>query len=213
VLIGIQVWLARRTRRTLNPAILVGTALAVLAWLACVFAVNGSDQSVTETREGPYARTLAVSQALSLAGEARTAESFGLIQRGSGAAQEETFDERITAAQAQYDRPTVRGAASESDLTAWVGGHDLVRELDDSGDWDGAVALATSTEPGDPTALYATFVETATAEVEQSSAQARDGFRSAGTGVVVAGWALVAAGLACAVLSWRGINKRLEEYR
>jgi len=88
-----------------------------------------------------------------------------------------------------------------------------VRELDDSGDWDGAVALATSTEPGDPTALYATYVESATAEVEESSAQARDGFRSAGTGVVVAGWALVAAGLVCAVLSWRGINKRLEEYR
>ncbi|TGO05591.1 hypothetical protein [Serinibacter arcticus] len=213
VLVGIQIWLARKTRRTINPAILVGTALALVAWLACVLAVNTSNEAVTETREGPYAQTLAVSQALSLAGEARTAESFGLIQRGSGAAQEETFDERIAQAQAQYDRPTVRGASSASDLESWVGGHDLVRELDDQGDWDGAVALATSTEPGDPTALYVTFVETATAEVEQSSAQARDGFRSAGTGVVVAGWALVAAGLVCAVLSWRGINKRLEEYR
>jgi len=213
VLVGIQIWLARRTRRTLNPAMVVGTGLALAAWFVCAIAVSGSRESLTETREGPYAATLATSQVLSFAGEARTAESFGLIQRGSGSAAEETFDAAIDKADDQLARAAVVRSGTAGALSDWVAGHDLVRELDDSGDWDGAVALATSTAAGDPTDLYASFVETATGEVEASSAQARDGFRSASAGAGVASWFLVGSGLVCAVLSWRGINKRLEEYR
>ncbi|GMA30198.1 hypothetical protein [Litorihabitans aurantiacus] len=213
VLVGIQIWLARRTRRTLNPALVVGTGLALVAWLACALAVGSSNDTLTETRQGPYAATLAMSQALSHAGEARTAESFGLIQRGSGAAAEETFDAAIMQAEDQLDRRAVIGTEATDDLAAWVEGHDEIRALDDAGDWDGAVALATSDASGDPTDRYLTFVETASAAVEQSSATARSEFRSASTGVGIASWVLVAAGLASAVLAWRGINKRLEEYR
>ncbi|PWD51741.1 hypothetical protein C8046_14880 [Serinibacter arcticus] len=213
ILVAIQVWLARRMRRTINPAMLVGTLVVLVAWLACTIAASGSNDTLRETRQNPYAATLATSQALSLAGEARTAESFGLIQRGSGAASEETFTALVAEAEDQLDRPAVTGTLVADALADWVGGHEAIRALDDAGDWDGAVALATDTAETAPTAQYVAFTTTANAEVERLSEEARDGFRSAGSGVTVASWTLVAAGLACAVLSWRGLNKRLEEYR
>lgn len=213
VLVAIQVWLARRMRRTINPAMLIGSLVVLVAWFACVLATDSGHSSLRDTREGSYAATLATSQALSLAGEARTAESFGLIQRGSGQAYEETFDEAIEAAFAQLDRRAVTTSTVENALTAWRDAHDEIRALDDAGDWDGAVALAVSTEPGSPSALYQTFVDEASASVDSLSNETREGFRSATPAVTVTGWTLVAAGLACALLSWRGINKRLEEYR
>lgn len=213
ILVGIQVWLARRTRRTLNPAMLIGSGLVLVAWVACLVATDSAHSRLDETRSDSYAATLATSQALSLAGEARTAESFGLIQRGSGQAYEEQFVAAMTGAQDQLARPAVIGYGVSNDLQAWNAAHAEIRALDDAGDWDGAVELATSAGPDSPNALYETFVATATDEVAALSQETRDGFGSATTSVTVTSWALVAAGVACALLSWRGINKRLEEYR
>lgn len=98
-------------------------------------------------------------------------------------------------------------------LAAWDAGHQQVRALDDGGDWDGAVALAVSDADDAPGADYRAFVTAADAEISQRADSALSDLASAGLIATIGGWLLALAGVASAVLSWRGLSQRLEEYR
>lgn len=218
VLIGIQVWLARRTRRVLNPPMVAGTLVAGIAAVVGMVSFTSAANQATEVREGSYRATLATSQALSLVGEARSDEAFALIRRGNGASYEESFAVAVEQARADLERastasPTRVVPDPLTLLDEWVAAHAEIRALDDGGDWDGAVALATSLDPDAPSARYTAFVEAATEQVAADSASTRTALGSARIGGALTGWTIAIAAVLCAVLSWRGLARRLEEYR
>jgi len=211
VLVAVQVWVARRTHRTLNVG-LVGATVAVLV----VGVVGGTTLGGAATRaghvqDGAYAATVATSQAFALVNDARSMEAFTLIRRGSGAAYEESFvasvDKARTALQSDGHRLDVTLAGR---LDAWVAAHGEVRGLDDSGDWDGAVALVTSDDPAAPPALFEDLSQSLTIAVDAGSTDVADGLRTSATWV---GWLLAGLGVAGAVLAWTGLRARREEYR
>lgn len=218
VLIGVQVWLTRRTRRTFNVPMLAGTVVFAIAALYLANTVQNAADVAAATRESSYRATLATAQAVSLVAEARSDEAFGLIRRGSGATYETDFDAAITQARADLQRSTEADWTTASQelpglLEDWVTQHDEIRALDDGGDWDGAVALATSSGEGSPAAAYQAFVDTATDYVAEQSNQIQQTMASQGSQVVLAGWLMVIAAIACAAGSWFGLSRRLEEYR
>lgn len=211
VLVAVQVWVARRTRRTFNAG-LVGATVALLV-IAVVggSTLGGAASRTSRVHDGPYAATVATSQAFALVNDARSMEAFTLIRRGSGAAYEESFVANVDRA-----RAALAGEGSRLDTTLagrlneWVAAHEQVRALDDAGDWDGAVALVTSTDPGASPALFDALSAQLTAAVDTGSADVADGLRTSSAWV---GWFLAALGVAGAVLAWTGLRPRREEYR
>ncbi|MCB7136381.1 hypothetical protein [Cellulosimicrobium marinum] len=216
VLVLCQVWLARRTHRVLNVGLASATAVLVVVGVVSTVLLAQASARADDVRSGPYAATLAASQAYSLANEAKSMEAFTLIKRGSGQAYEEAFvlatddaAQRLADAEAEGNLDGTAAAA----LDEWVLRHEEIRALDDGGDWDGAVALATSTEPDSPNAAFDSFSAAAHEDIDTNAAQTRDALASSATSAAVAGWLLLAAGLVAAVLAWRGVAARLEEYR
>ena len=212
LLVVVQVWLARRTHRRLNAGLFWSTVLALAATIAGAFVLGTTAQRAGDVRNGPYDETVSVSRAYSLANDAKSQESFTLIKRGSGASYEEQFVALTDEAADLLARPTVDPALLPL-LDDWVAAHAEIRALDDGGDWDGAVALAISDEPGAPNDVFLTFSTAASDSLEASAQETTTGLSGAGGAVVRAGWLMLVAGLLAAVLSWRGIAKRVEEYR
>ncbi|WP_028046417.1 hypothetical protein [Cellulomonas sp. URHE0023] len=206
----VQTWLARRTHRRLNSGLFWATILALAASVAGAFVLGTTAASASDVRDGSYADTVAVSKAYSLANDAKSMESFTLIKRGSGQAYEETFQSET--AQARELLAGVDDALVQS-LDAWTAKHAEIREKDDAGQWDEAVALAISTEPDSPNAAFDAFTTAASESLQASAAATQEALSGAGSSAVLVGWLILAAGLLAAVLSWRGISKRVEEYR
>jgi hypothetical protein len=216
LLIGAQVWLAKRTHRVLNVGLFAASAVVLVVGVVGAVLLSQTSSAARSVRDGPYAATLAASTAYSEANDAKAMESFTLIKRGSGQTYEESFVELTADATQRLDEA---GAAGVLDGTAaghlkdWITQHQAIRALDDGGDWDGAVALATSTADGSPNAAFTAFSQAVTQDITDNIEATQSDLASAGSRSALAGWALLAAGLVAAILAWRGLNARLEEYR
>lgn len=218
-LVAIQVWLSRVTRRRFNVPFVVGTTVVVLAGIFSVGTLQGSGAQADRVRSSTYVQSLALGQALSDAAQARSDEAFTLIRRGSGAAFETSFQDTIASARGHLERGRNAPMGSTSfgplvsSIANWEEAHQQIRELDDAGDWDGAVALATSRDDDSPSALYQSFADDAGTVLADLSSSTTSQLRTAGSAGVVAAWLLAVAGVLCAWLSARGLNARLQEYQ
>ncbi|WP_129786940.1 hypothetical protein [Promicromonospora panici] len=213
---AVQLWLARRTHRVLNTGLAAASVALLVGGVVATAAVLGGNGVARSVASGPYAATVATSQALSLATDAKSMESFTLIKRGSGADFEESYQTSLASAQDLLDEAgnAVDGDTSSQDLlAAWDAKHAEIRELDDGGDWDAAVEAATSTADDSAGAAFAAFSDSAHAEVEATSTAAVDRLGSASTTALIAGWVALVLGVAGAVAATAGMNVRLKEYR
>ncbi|GEK20175.1 hypothetical protein [Cellulomonas xylanilytica] len=211
-LVVVQVWLARQTHRRLNVGLFWATVLALAASIGGAVVLGSAAAKAGDARNGPYDATVSVSEAYSLANDAKSQESFTLIKRGSGAAYEEQFVLKTDEARELLARPTVDPALAPL-LDDWVASHQEIRALDDAGRWDEAVALAISEEPGAPNDLFEAFSTAASTSLEASAEVTHDALSGSGGSSVLVGWLMLVVGVLAAVLSWRGISKRVEEYR
>lgn len=213
---AVQLWLARRTHRVLNTGLAAASVALLVGGVVATAAVLGGNGVARSVASGPYAATVATSQALSLATDAKSMESFTLIKRGSGADFEESYQTSLADAQdllAEAQDAVDGDTRSQDLLAAWDAKHAEIRELDDGGDWDAAVEAATSTADDSAGAAFAAFSDSAHAEVEATSTAAVDRLGSASTTALIAAWVALVLGVAGAVAATAGMNVRLKEYR
>jgi len=211
VLVLVQVWVARRTRRTFNVGLVGATVALLVVAVVGGTTLGGASARTARVHDGAYAATVATSQAFALVNDARSMEAFTLIRRGSGAAYEEAFVANVEQARASLEGDGSRLDASLVDrLDTWVAAHEDVRALDDEGDWDGAVALVTSDEPAAPPALFDDLSASLASAVGTGGTDVADGLRTSSAWV---GWLLAALGVGGGVLAWTGLRARREEYR
>ncbi|MFC8796771.1 hypothetical protein ACFT2C_03480 [Promicromonospora sp. NPDC057138] len=216
---AVQLWLARRTHRVLNTGLAAASVALLVGGLVAAAAVLGGNGVARSVASGPYAATVATSQALSLATDAKSMESFTLIKRGSGADFEESYQTSLASAQDLLDEAAnavdgdTGGSSPQDLLAAWDAKHAEIRKLDDGGDWDAAVAAATSTADDSAGAAFTAFSDRAHAEVETTSTAAVDRLGSAATTAQIAAWVALVLGVAGAVAATAGMNVRLKEYR
>lgn len=215
VLVAVQVWDSRRTHRVFNPA-LTGASVLVLVTLVAGLGLVNVDRSAKEVRAGPYRDSLAVSQAVSQAYDAQALESLTLIKHGSGSAYEAAFVTATDEARRQLDRVSSGPGSSVGDFshkfTLWIGLHQAIRDKDDAGDWDGAVAASLSDATLSSRVQFAGFITAATAQADSFRTETTDGLGSARSTANLVSWVAVVAGLAAAALAWRGLARRREEY-
>ncbi|WP_419703673.1 hypothetical protein [Promicromonospora sp. NFX87] len=213
---AVQLWLARRTHRVLNTGLAAASVALLVGGVVTVAAVLGGNGVARSVASGPYAATVATSEALSLATDAKSMESFTLIKRGSGADFEESYQTSLTDARALLaEAADAAGTGSDptSLLDEWDAKHAEIRELDDGGRWDEAVDAATATGDGSAGAAFAAFSDRAHEDVEATSTEAVDRLGSAATTAQAAAWIALVLGVAGAVAAAAGMNVRLKEYR
>ena len=216
LLIGAQVWLARRTHRYLNRPLATATGILLIAGIAGALVLGATVSNASTVRGDSYRATLAVSQALTAATDAKSLESFTLIKRGSGASLEAQFQEAAADARSRLERASADGivyGALVDRLDTWLERHDAVRQADDERTWDEAVALAVATDPDSANAAFTDFSATAATTVEDDARATASTLERWGGVSSLVSWILLAAGLVAAALAWRGVSQRLEEYR
>jgi hypothetical protein len=216
ILVAASVWLARRTHRYVSVPVVGAAAVVVLVLVASAAVLGSVASTVGAVRTGPYASARALSDARIAAFDAKANESLTLISRGSGAAFEEAWVASAeTTASRLTDAVDTGGASNEleSGWAAYADRHREIRQLDDAGQWEQAVAAATSREDGSANAAFDAFDAASDERLTEASDVAATALRDAGSGLAVGGWLCVLAGLGAAVLGWWGLWQRIEEYR
>lgn len=195
--------IARRFHRRFNKGlVLAALGIAVLTFFTVSYASsqNGAND---ELRQGAFKEAIDEATARTSANDAKALESKRLIDRASG----EEVDAPWQAAAAVVDEHTSY-AGLWADYTA---AHADVDALDVEGDWEGAVAQATSTQPGGSTFAFEIFDKTSEAAIEAAGREASEELSSNGVGLVLTLVTLLVGVLGAAVATW-GINQRRREY-
>lgn len=212
LLVG-SAWLSRDFRRLLNVPLVVA---ALIAFLVLTVGVGTNARAAGRAGDAvrePLSAADLVAQARVAAFDARSSEALTLINRGNGAAYEQQWQLSASIADIALERACDEhgvGCGSMDDFDAYAASHAEVRLLDDGGDWDDAVDLATSDAPA--TDFAAVADTTADALAEQASL-AQDRFDRADDALGLLRIVVVLAGLAIAALGAIGYGQRLREYR
>lgn len=211
-----SVWLARRTHRYVNVPVVGAGVVVLLLLVASAVALGSVAGTVGAVRSGSYAATLALSDARIAAFDAKANESLTLISRGSGAAYEEAWAASSETTATRLADAVATGGASaelESAWAAYVDRHRQIRELDDGGEWDEAVAAATARDAESANVTFDAFDAASGERLTEASEATSAALRGAGSLLAVGGWLCVLAGLVAAALGWWGLWQRIEEYR
>ncbi|HYN66292.1 MAG TPA: hypothetical protein VES93_05340 [Ornithinibacter sp.] len=210
------VWLARRTRRFVNVPLAAGALVVLVTLVAGTVGLLSVKQSVDTTRDGVYAATRSTAQARIAGFDAKSNESLTLIARGSGAAFEKAWQASSAAVVREVAALGQNPASSSRAALPWDGYatvHEKIRALDDAGDWEGAVALATGSEPDTGNATFAAFDTASDEQLTALSDQTSQQLDDTGGWLPFAGVLGLLAGVIGALCAWWGVSMRLEEYR
>jgi hypothetical protein len=218
VLLGAQVWLAIRTRRLFNLPLVTATAVVVVVGIALSGVMWWSLDKAKSTRTNAYFTTLELASARIDAFDAKSSESLTLIARGQGQAYEDRFQnlaanaDAILVNAASNDQGDIR-AADDAFTNYYKVVHKKIRDLDNGGNWDAAVAVATGDSPSGANATFKAFNDASSRALDDSSAQLRGDLSDARSPLPAFAWIGLVAGLAAAVAAGWGISTRLREYR
>ena len=211
-LVAAQVWLARRFRRYLNVGVAAASVVILAALVGAGIGLNALSSATKSIKTGSFSAVTTSAKIRIEAYDAKSNESLTLIARGSGQAFEQAWASasgRIT--QQLVLLPDATGL--QSAWTSYAGVHSQIRGLDDNGNWDKAVALATGSDPAGANAAFGGFDHAATGYLDAASASTANRLAGAQPGLVIGAIALFLAGLAAALAGRYGIAARLREYR
>ncbi|MFT4166242.1 MAG: hypothetical protein QM650_13465 [Microlunatus sp.] len=204
-LVWMQVWLARRFKRRFNVPLALATCIGLVSLIITTVLLSWAGINLTDIRDGDLADARAASNARVAANDAKSNESLTLIARGSGG----SFEEAWKTSAASVSDSISRFRDLESMWQPYVDVHGQIRALDDDGQWDKAVAMATSKS----NTAFDGFEQPIAQLVAQSGAATTAGLNKLAPWMIVGGLLAVAAGIAMAVLGRRGVELRLKEYR
>ena len=203
-------WIGRHFRRRVNPGVFLALAAIAIVGVVAAFVVNGQQNQNDELAAGDYQAVVDGSTARTAANDAKANESLRLIARGSGQA----FEDAWVAAARTVDQALLSPSLSglQGSWSTYKSQHQQIVDLDTGGQWDDAVAAATSTEAGSSSDTFAEF-DTQLQDALSFSGSVTTDTLTTGNSVLLALAALaVLAGLVGAFFAASGINQRLKEY-
>jgi hypothetical protein len=210
------VWLARRTRRYLNLPLAAAAVIVLVTLVVGTLGLASVSGKVDTVRDGAYAATLSTAQARIAGFDAKSNESLALIARGSGAGFEAAWKTSDGVVRRELQRLDANAASDDFAQLPWdtyASVHQRIRSLDDTGNWEGAVALASGTGTESGNAAFADFDTRSDTQLSTLGKRTASQLDDAGGWLGVASVLGLLAGILAAVCAWWGISLRLEEYR
>lgn len=210
-LVWINQWVAQRFRRRVNVGVGLAALAVALLTVAATAAANAQSSENDTLQSGTFRTVVAGAHARGAANLAKSAESLRLIARGSGAAQEQAWQEQARSV-TEHLKEAGASAGLVAEWTAYAQAHAALVAKDAAGDWDGAVSDATTAGPERLPAKFAAF-DHAAGDLVTFAGKETTRALDAGSWAFLAWTGLaVLAGLAGAGLAWRGLTQRLEEF-
>ena len=207
-----QIWLARRFRRTFNVGMLASSIVLFVLAVGSLIVVQQLRSSLNEISSGSLAAVNTAADARINANNAKSNESLTLIARGSGQAFETAWKssaESVTDGLGRLpDKPEL-----VSQWQAYTGVHGEIRELDDGGQWDKAVARATGSGRSSSNTAFGTFDDNLASYLDGVSQDTANSLADEQPVMIVAAIIILLGGLAAALLGRWGVAERLREYR
>jgi hypothetical protein len=213
--------LARMTKRRLSGGLLAATAAAVACLAVTVAATVTVRDNLAEGRHGSEDVQI-LAEARTAALQARADEALTLVARGSG----RDFEEHYHAAMARLDGLLAQAEVDVSDaalqrtvrivrqqVRTWAGLHKKIRELDDRGQYEDAVKLATSQDAGGITIAYLRLHDALDREIAQRNTTFTGTAEQARRAIVWWGAAALALTLILLFGAVLGLQRRIAEYR
>ena len=208
----IQVWVARRFRRRINPGLLLSSIVLLLGVVIGLIGVQQLNGSVKAIKNGSYTALNVAAAARIDANNAKSNESLTLIARGSG----QSFETAWSASSDSVSK-NLSYLVDQTDLQtkwqAYTQVHRAIRTLDDGGSWEAAVARATGTGDDSANTTFGSFDASLTSYLEQVSDTTSGSLSERQPGLVIGSILILLAGIAAALLGRWGLAARLKEYR
>lgn len=225
VLVFGQVFLSKRMRRNINPALAAATVLIVGFIGVLGFGLARSSSYLAEAKEKDFATLHGLWQARALAYDAKGDQSLYLVMRGNGQKYETGFAEKSKVLEGKIREASsvgsqATGEAAEaarkdlmSSFTSFVQVADSIRTLDKGGDRQKAVETATGSGANQSNGSFARFDKSMAAVVDAQKAHFDTLVESAFSSIAWLNIAGLVAALLAVILTWLGLRPRLNEYR
>jgi hypothetical protein len=211
-LLSAQRYLSRTTRRTFNMPLVAATGLTVLLALGSAGVLISQNVHLHRAGEQGSKPAAELAEARILALQERGDEALELAAHGSGSSYEADFvhaRDQLTAANGPLANDYLANEAVTAHQT-YLNQHKQVRQLDDGGNYDGAVNLAIGV---DTTKAFDTVTTDIGKSLDERKAAFTDEIDSAGNGLGLLTVLGPLAALAICALAFVGFRARLEEYR
>lgn len=210
---GIHRWVRNQFKRKYNSGLLWAIWLVALVTAGAFITTNSQAAVNANVRELEFQDVSDGAQIRGAANLARSNESLRLIARGSGASYEEAWVESAARVDDLIAYNSLGAGGPREDWAAYTDLHGQLVALDDGGDWDGAVQIATDPGPGSASASFTAFDDAIKSRIG-SAAAAVETRLDPRNRISLLGWggAALLLGLFGANRAWRGISRRLEEY-
>ncbi len=214
-------WLARHTKRRINPGLVVG-ALAILVmvvWVGTALWISTTGSRNAKDTAGKSLK--AITNLAISAQQARADETLSLIRRGDEEVRKEPFPEQIAKMQKLLDEYlSRRDAVDKADLDGasqllvrWQQANDRINEYISKGDYQAATQVALGNGDGDSGPAFGKLDEDLIKTMAQSRDQLRNDILNARRGLTGATVGGIVLSLGGAVAVALGLWPRLDEYR
>jgi hypothetical protein len=210
--IAAQIWLSRRFRRTFNVGMLASSIVLFVLVVGSLIVVQQLRSSLNEISRGSLAAVNTAADARINANNAKSNESLTLIARGSGQAFETAWKSSAESVTENLGRLTDKPELA-SQWLAYTDVHSQIRELDDGGSWDKAVARATGSGRSSSNTAFGAFDGNLAGYLDGVSQDASNSLADEQPVMIVAAILIFLGGLATALLGRWGVAERLREYR
>jgi hypothetical protein len=210
--IAAQIWLARRFKRKINVGMLASSIVLLVLLIGSLIVILQLRSSLKEISSGSLAAVNTAADARINANNAKSNESLTLIARGSGQAFEAAWKSSADSVAENLgrlaDKPELMGQ-----WQGYTDVHTQIRALDDEGQWDKAVAKATSSANDSSNTVFGAFDSNLAGYLDGVSQEASNSLADEQPVMVVSAVLILLGGLAAALLGRWGVAERLREYR
>jgi hypothetical protein len=216
-----HIWLARRTRRRINPGLIVGALgiLVMVVWVGTALTISTIASRSAKDTAADSLRT--VTNVEITAQQARADETLSLIRRGDEEIRKQSFYQRIDSMHEQLDHYMSRpDAVDKTDLQGadqllvrWRQANDRINAYISVGNYRAATQVALGNGADDSTPAFDKLDEALVKAMDESRNHLRSDVLNARSGLSGAqvGGVVLSLGAACAVAL--GLWPRLKEYR
>jgi hypothetical protein len=214
-------WLARRTRRRINPGLVVGALgiLVMVVWVGTALTISTAASRSAKDTAAESLKT--VTNVAITAQQARADETLSLIRRGDEQIRKQSFYQRIDFMHQQIDQYMARSdAVDKSDLQGadqllvrWRQANDRINSYISVGNYRSATQIALGSAEDDSTPAFDKLEDQLGKAMTQCRAHLRNDVINARSGLSGAQVGGVVLSLGAAVAVALGLWPRLKEYR
>jgi len=214
-------WLARRTRRRINPGLIVGglAILVMVVWVGTALTISTAASRSAKDTGADSLKT--VTNVEITAQQARADETLSLIRRGDEDIRKQSFYQRIDNMHHQLeqyvsradvvDKPDLQGA--DQLLVRWRQANDRMNSFIAVGNYRAATQVALGSGEDDATPAFDKLEDLLVKAMDQSRNHLRNDVLSARSGLSGAQVGGVVLSLGAAIAVALGLWPRLKEYR